>query len=931
MNVSKEINEIKCTKEDKNENINEVEENESEINDTYMNKNIVVKYTPFNFNFQKNLKQKKNNITKKFFAFTYCLKEEENSNINNNTEQNNILDYNIIENNKISENIISENNIFIKDEIKNNKISENKKIEEESVPPPEIKNGISEKGFMKNLEDIVKEEEENEYSDSENNVENVPSHSYSDNEFGINNDFIIRPDSCFKILVVDIVNTLKKINPKYDFQINKQEKITTILTVPSEPVGNNGKDNIEYNLIVCSGEEIKSVKNSYIIIDLLGSGISGIVYKVLCQSDNKYYALKIIKNRKAYYAQSLIESKFIKYLNDQEKNGQSHFTKIFDVFNYFNHLCMLFELLDQDLNQMLKMNNRQGISLSSIRFISKQLFEGVELIHKCKIVHADLKPENILLTVRKEENLENINQNNNNNISSNSAVEKNNTNNTNKTSKNKVSVKIGDFGNSSYKSNNYYAYVQSTYYRAPEVILGIKYDEKIDIWSVACILAELYLGNPILPGVCSYDQLLKITECIGEIPQYLIENCGNKNKYFIKENNISDGYYYRIKNLEEYYNEFPNKEKPKYSIQYDLTSLDDLINVKRETIKMNNSLHNSMHSNLHSSTLSLNSSNSSEDLVAFIHLLKGMFQIDPKKRWNAKQCLRHPFLTKEKLDKFISFEPNEVSQFIYFSNNNSNNEYHNNNKNCYSMMMEDSFNKYQMGRFGPQMNFFNNVNKNNNVQQNLNNSFGNYNQNYFNNYYNMQMNNIQNNNIGINNNQFMQNNNINNISGENNQRGHNGSFTFNNNNVFQVNLDLMKMEWLKKFPYAMVDKVYSLAPNNIIPGNNQNFFNNNPHFFPNKNQNNFNKQFYKLNNTFMGNSFEKLNTSYNSNKIKHCPTQNSNKNSQQGRNIKPSSRKNSSIITTKEESKFNFKNKEDVKENNNNIVDKNQNDTGQKK
>ena len=913
MNDSKQINEIKCTKEDNNENTNTIEENEPEINDTYMNKNIEIKYTPFKFNFSKNLKQKKNG-NKKYFAFNYYKKEEQKL-INNNSE-NNILDFNIIEDNKTDENISQ------KEDTKNNNIiSENPKIDGGVGPPRE-------KDFMKNLEDIVKEEEENEYSDSENQIENVPSHSYSENEFGIYNYFVIRPDSCFKIIIIDIVNTLKKINPKYDFQIKKQENITKILTIPSEPVGNNGKDNIEYNLIVCSGEEIKSVKSSYIIIDLLGSGISGEVYKVLCQNDNKYYALKIIKNRKAYYAQSLIESKIIKYLNEQEKNGQSHFTKIFDVFNYFNHLCMLFELLDKDLNQLLKMNNRQGISLKSIRFISKLIFEGVEIIHKCKIIHADLKPENILLKEPKEENIENINQNNNNNISSNSAMEKNNTNTTNKTTKNIISVKIGDFGNSSFQRNNFYAYVQSTYYRAPEVILGMKYDEKIDIWSIACILVELFLGNPILPGVCSYDQLFKITEFIGEIPQYLIENCRNKNKYFIKENNFSDGYYYRLKNLKEYYDEFPNKEKPKYKIQYDLTSLDDLINVKRETIKMNNSLHNSMHSNLHSSTLSLNSSNSSEDLVAFIHLLKGMFQIDPKKRWNAKQCLRHPFLTKEKLDKFISFEPNDVSQFIYFSNNNSNNEYYNNNhnKNCYSMMMDDSFNKYQMSRFGPQINIFNNVNKNNNIQQNLNNSFGNYNQSKFNNYYNMQINNQQINNINFNNNQFIQNNNINNISGENYQKGHNGSF---NNNVFQVNLDLMKMEWLKKFPYAMVDKVYSMAPNNIMPGNNPNFYNNSPHFFPNKNPNNYNKQFFKLNNTFMGNSFEKLNTSYNSNKIKNPQIQTGNKNNQQNRSIKQVSRRNSSIITTKEDNKSNFKNKEDVKDNS--IVDKNQNDTGQKK
>ena len=71
-----------------------------------------------------------------------------------------------------------------------------------------------------------------------------------------------------------------------------------------------------------------------------------------------------------------------------------------------------------------------------------------------------------------------------------------------------------------------------------------------------------------------------------------------------------------------------------------MKNIDDLINVKKDIIKSKNSLHKSMHN----SSLSLNSSNTKEDLVAFIHLMKGMLQIDPDKRWSSKQCLKHPFL-----------------------------------------------------------------------------------------------------------------------------------------------------------------------------------------------------------------------------------------------------------------------------------------------
>ena len=56
-------------------------------------------------------------------------------------------------------------------------------------------------------------------------------------------------------------------------------------------------------------------------------------------------------------------------------------------------------------------------------------------------------------------------------------------------------VKVIDLGSSCYVTDQLSSYVQSRSYRAPEVILGLPYDQKVDIWSLGCILAELLTGT----------------------------------------------------------------------------------------------------------------------------------------------------------------------------------------------------------------------------------------------------------------------------------------------------------------------------------------------------------------------------------------------------------------------------------------------------
>lgn len=102
--------------------------------------------------------------------------------------------------------------------------------------------------------------------------------------------------------------------------------------------------------------------------------------------------------------------------------------------------------------------------------IARQCLEALDYLHGLGIIHCDLKPENILIKNHQ-----------------------------------RCEIKVIDLGSSCFLTDNLSLHVQSRSYRAPEVILGNSYNQKIDIWSLGCILAELYSG-----GVCaSYFYILQ--------------------------------------------------------------------------------------------------------------------------------------------------------------------------------------------------------------------------------------------------------------------------------------------------------------------------------------------------------------------------------------------------------------------------------------
>lgn len=93
-------------------------------------------------------------------------------------------------------------------------------------------------------------------------------------------------------------------------------------------------------------------------------------------------------------------------------------------------------------------------------------------------------------------------------------------------------IRVIDYGSSCYANEKVYTYIQSRFYRAPEVILGLDYGLPIDMWSTGCILAELYTGKPLFPGENEPDQLACIMQLLGVPSKDYLDRCTRKKQFF---------------------------------------------------------------------------------------------------------------------------------------------------------------------------------------------------------------------------------------------------------------------------------------------------------------------------------------------------------------------------------------------------------------
>ncbi|KAM3877143.1 homeodomain-interacting protein kinase 3 [Diretmus argenteus] len=361
--------------------------------------------------------------------------------------------------------------------------------------------------------------------------------------------------------------------------------------------GGTGGGDGDYQLV--QHEVLCSMKNTYEVLDFLGRGTFGQVVKCWKRGTGEVVAVKILKNHPSYARQGQIEVGILARLSG-ENADEHNLVRAFECFQHRSHTCLVFEMLEQNLYDFLKQNKFSPLPLKVIRPVLQQVATALRKLKSMGLIHADLKPENIMLVdpVRQP-----------------------------------YRVKVIDFGSASHVSKAVCStYLQSRYYRAPEIILGLTFCEAIDMWSLGCVIAELFLGWPLYPGALEYDQIRYISQTQGLPGEHLL-NVGTKTARFFCRESDSPYAAWRLKSTDEHETETGMKSKE--ARKYIFSCLDDIAHVN-------------LVMNLEGSDLLAEKADRRE----FVGLLRKMLLIDAEKRIVPAEVLSHPFVTMQHLLDF---------------------------------------------------------------------------------------------------------------------------------------------------------------------------------------------------------------------------------------------------------------------------------------
>lgn len=287
-------------------------------------------------------------------------------------------------------------------------------------------------------------------------------------------------------------------------------------------------------------------------------------------------AIKVIRANDTMYKAGQMERVILRKLSEADVEGKRHTVRMLGSFEYRNHLCLVFESMDMNLRELTKRYGRGiGLSINAVRVYAQQMLVSLYHLKNCGVLHADIKPDNILVNDRR------------------------------------TVVKLCDFGSAMFSGDNEITpYLVSRFYRAPEVILGLPYEYPMDMWSIGCVVYELFTGHILFPGKTNNEMLKLMMDVKGPFPKKMVKRAEFAFKHFESDPNMSFAL------LEE----DPVTKRPVRRL------------ISNPTVKKD------------FAALLAGQSPDRRKLVQLVDLLERMMQLDPDRRISPKDALRHPFI-----------------------------------------------------------------------------------------------------------------------------------------------------------------------------------------------------------------------------------------------------------------------------------------------
>ncbi|XP_056887249.1 homeodomain-interacting protein kinase 1-like [Takifugu flavidus] len=319
------------------------------------------------------------------------------------------------------------------------------------------------------------------------------------------------------------------------------------------------------------------------ILRSLGSGVYGEVVKCINLNTKKTVAVKILKKLNAFN-EAQREMSFLQVVNSI---NHPNIIRLFEEFTYRGCECLVFELLHRDLRSTIKVHPHE-MPLRTIRPIAKQLFMALEALNIVGVIHTDIKLDNIMFVKWYD-----------------------------------LRIKVIDFGLSLLVTDAIVGKkLQAVKYRSPEILLGLPYTNKIDMWSAGCVLAHLFLQTNLFEVHSEYEMMRQVVQLLGQPEDRLLRTGIYTEKYFTVMEG-ADGPMWRLKTPEEYSEHRTVDNNVKDSM---LKSLDELVCIhKFESVA------------------------EKEDCHGFVDLLKMLLCVNGNKRISASEALNHPFITMSHL------------------------------------------------------------------------------------------------------------------------------------------------------------------------------------------------------------------------------------------------------------------------------------------